>query len=221
MEHFGTYSCFWNNWPTIPLRQLLVIFFFGIALHHPDLFFGPMFLVLHSKLWHIILLKIMRRLLTRNSEILYQLVKVLNLMEILHFSHLIIIERTIELYNYSSPHLATVWFRASWSLHILITGRISWYLWQLCGNRNHVLRFVWLPSKGLPLQATLCRVTTCLRICAAIWWLQSKMMRNSRLLFISFRRGLVSCVSRGSWRIFSLMLYLEGAIISSCSLIRP
>lgn len=71
--------------------------FFGIALHHPDLFFAPMFLVLHSKLWHIILLKIMRRLLTRNSQILYQLVKVLNLMEILHFFHLIIIERTIQL----------------------------------------------------------------------------------------------------------------------------
>lgn len=62
---------------------------------------------------------------------------------------------------------------------------------------------------------------TCLRICAAMWWLQSKMIRNSRLLFISLRRGLVSCVSRGSWRIFSRMLYLDGAIISSCSLIRP
>lgn len=62
---------------------------------------------------------------------------------------------------------------------------------------------------------------TCLRICAAISWLQSKIMRNSRPLFISLRRGLVSSPSRGSWRIFSLMLYLEGAIISSCSLIRP
>lgn len=62
---------------------------------------------------------------------------------------------------------------------------------------------------------------TCLRICAAIWWLQSKMMRNSRLRFISLSRGLMSCVSRGSWRIFSRMLYLDGAIISSCSLIRP
>lgn len=62
---------------------------------------------------------------------------------------------------------------------------------------------------------------TCLRIWAAIAWLQSKIMRNSLPLFISLRRGLVSVVSRGSWRIFSLMLYLEGAIISSCSLIRP
>ena len=62
---------------------------------------------------------------------------------------------------------------------------------------------------------------TCFRICAAMWWLQSKIMRNSRLLFISLRRGLVSCVSRGSWRIFSRMLNLDGAIISSCSLIRP
>lgn len=64
-------------------------------------------------------------------------------------------------------------------------------------------------------------VPTCLSICAAMWWLQSKMMRTSRPLFISLRRGLVSWVSRGSWRILSLMLYLDGAIISSCSLIRP
>lgn len=54
-----------------------------------------------------------------------------------------------------------------------------------------------------------------------MWWLQSKMMRNSRLLFISFRRGRVSWVSTGSCLIFNLMLYLEGAIISSWSLMRP
>lgn len=80
------------------------------------------------------------------------------------------------------------------------------------GSRAKICRY-------MPRSGTLS--LTCLRICAAIWWLQSKMMRNSRLRFISLSRGLMSCVSRGSWRIFSRMLYLDGAIISSCSLIRP
>ena len=107
----------------------------------------------------------------------------------------------------------------------------------MCSSTTNIIRFNWCQTKlcargpgdficpvlsiesWMPFYERLTR--TCLRICAAIWWLQSKMMRNSRLLFISLRRGLVSCESRGSWRIFSLMLYLDGAMISSWSLIRP
>lgn len=47
------------------------------------------------------------------------------------------------------------------------------------------------------------------------------MMRNSLPRFISFSSGRASSVSSGSWRIFSRMLYLDGAMMSSCSRIRP
>lgn len=62
---------------------------------------------------------------------------------------------------------------------------------------------------------------TCFRIPAAISWPQSKMMWNSLPLFISFNNGLASLVSAGSCRIFNLMLYREGAFISSCNRISP
>lgn len=52
-------------------------------------------------------------------------------------------------------------------------------------------------------------------------WLQSKMMRNSRPRFISLSRGRESSESRGSWRIFRRMLYLDGAMMSSCSRMSP
>lgn len=39
--------------------------------------------------------------------------------------------------------------------------------------------------------------------------------------FISFRSGLASLVSVGSCRIFKRMLYRDGALISSCSRMRP
>lgn len=47
------------------------------------------------------------------------------------------------------------------------------------------------------------------------------MMRNSLPRFISFSSGRASSVSSGSWRIFSRILYLDGAMMSSCSRIRP
>lgn len=62
---------------------------------------------------------------------------------------------------------------------------------------------------------------TCLRIQAAISWPQSKMTWNSFAFFISFRSGLASLVSVGSCRIFKRMLYRDGALISSCSRMRP
>lgn len=65
------------------------------------------------------------------------------------------------------------------------------------------------------------RARTCFSIPAAISWLQSKMMWNSFPLFISFSSGLASFDSRGSCRIFKRMLYRDGALISSCSRIRP
>lgn len=52
-------------------------------------------------------------------------------------------------------------------------------------------------------------------------WLQSKMMRNSRPRFISLSRGRESSESRGSWRIFRRMLYLDGAMMSSCRRMSP
>lgn len=44
---------------------------------------------------------------------------------------------------------------------------------------------------------------------------------NSFAFFISFRSGFASLVSVGSCRIFKRMLYREGALISSCSRMRP
>lgn len=52
-------------------------------------------------------------------------------------------------------------------------------------------------------------------------WLQSKIMRNSRPRFISLSSGRESSESRGSWRIFRRMLYLDGAMMSSCSRMSP
>ena len=73
-----------------------------------------------------------------------------------------------------------------------------------------------------PLQPPSCQDSrTCLRIWAAMVWLQSKMMRNSRPRFISLSRGRESSESRGSWRIFRRMLYLDGAMMSSCSRMSP
>lgn len=62
---------------------------------------------------------------------------------------------------------------------------------------------------------------TCLRIWAAMVWLQSKMIRNSLPRFISLSKGRESSESIGSWRIFRRMLYLEGAMMSSCRRMRP
>lgn len=126
-------------------------------------------------------------------------------------------------------HLATAKFLTNQSTHFYIHNKydknqlvfsegcvVGGYV---CGCNCSGQLLKWSLLKGLHYSKRL--ILTCLSICAAMWWLQSKMIRNSRLLFISLRRGLVSWVSRGSWRIFSLMLYLDGAIISSCSLIRP
>ena len=65
------------------------------------------------------------------------------------------------------------------------------------------------------------RPHTCLRIWAAMVWLQSKIMRNSRPRFISLSSGRESSESRGSWRILRRMLYLDGAMMSSCSRMSP
>lgn len=62
---------------------------------------------------------------------------------------------------------------------------------------------------------------TCFSIQAAISCPQSKMTWNSFAFFISFRSGLASLVSVGSCRIFKRMLYRDGALISSCSRMRP
>lgn len=47
------------------------------------------------------------------------------------------------------------------------------------------------------------------------------MTKNSFPFFISFNRGRASLLPVGSWRILILMLYLDGALISSCKRISP
>lgn len=105
---------------------------------------------------------------------------------------------------------------------ISITMRIMKYLLKIM---NHLGA---LSPPGLLFAMTLINyhgslswIRTCFRIQAAISCPQSKMTWNSFAFFISFRSGLASLVSVGSCRIFKRMLYRDGALISSCSRMRP
>lgn len=107
-----------------------------------------------------------------------------------------------------------------------MTDHVFWHLRPVAAQLNCLKWMVPYTAPGsIPIlikySGSLRWTHTCFRIQAAISCPQSKMTWNSFAFFISFRSGFASLVSVGSCRIFKRMLYREGALISSCSRMRP